>query len=305
MGWFSKLLDKLRGDRPPPDALAEPVVEESPFQALIEAEADAQPAAEPESPEEVDAFQFGPQRMPRSTVGLFYPGGGIFLIRHPEDNRAGLICQFGSGHEGLRPLAGDWNGDGLHGIGLYEPDSGGFVLRNNMGGGGSDHQFQFGSAGEGWLPLIGDWDGDGIYGVGLYNPANSAFYLTNSFEGGDAQIAFLFGPPNEGWVPMAGDWDGDGVHSTGLYNPARGLFLLRNRLCDGWDVDEEFSFGPTGEGMQPVTGDWEGSGRTSVGVYDPEEGEFHLRLTADGGSAKVFSFGPKGIPAWPFSVIWV
>lgn len=303
MGWFSKILDKLRGDRPPPEGEPEPVAE-SPFQALIAAEEEAEPVPESAAEEEVDAFLFGPQRMPRSTVGLYYPSGGIFLIRHPEDNRAGLICQFGSGHAGLRPLAGDWNGDGLHGIGVYEPNIGAFVLRNGMGGGESDHEFQFGSGGEGWLPLVGDWDGDGVYGIGVYNPANSAFYLTNGFEGGDAQVAFSFGPPNEGWLPLAGDWNGDSIYSAGLYNPTSGLFILRNSLSDGY-VDEEFTFGPVTGRMQPVTGDWEGNGRTSVGLYDPDEGEFHLRLTGDGVVIKSFSFGPKGVPAWPFSVVWV
>jgi len=303
MGWFSKILDKLRGDRPPPDEPPEAPAEESPFQALLEAEGPSPLEAGAE--EEVDAFQFGPQRMPRSTVGLFYPSGGIFLLRHPEDNRAGLITQLGGGLEGLRPVAGDWNGDGLHGVGLYEPNLSVFALREGMGGGESNHQFQFGTGGAGWLPLVGDWDGDGIYGVGLYNPANSAFYLTNGFDGGDAQIAFLFGPPNEGWLPLAGDWDGDGIHTPALYQPATGLFLLRNRLCDGWDVDEEFTFGPVGPSMQPVAGDWEGCGRWSVGVYDPEEGEFHLRLLGDGGSSKQFSFGPRGVPAWPFSAVWI
>lgn len=304
MGLFRKILDKLKGDRVVPKEDA-PESEVSPFAALLAEEVVEDQPQDSAVSFDPDSFQFQAERVPRTTVGLYYPAGGIFLIRHPEDNRAGLICQFGPQNAKLRPIAGDWNGDGLHGIGLYDAEIGAFHLRERQAGGPPDHQFLFGAVASGLIPLVGDWNGDGVQSVGLYDPARSAFLLTNDLNPGDAELAFHFGPANQGWLPIAGDWNGDGTQSVGLYDPENGLFLLRNRLDDGWDVDYQFNFGPKHSNMLPLAGDWEGTGACSVGLYDPESGSFHLRLTGEGETEKVFTFGPKNLEAWPFSVVWV
>jgi hypothetical protein len=52
---------------------------------------------------------------------------------------------------------GDWNGDGIDGIGLFNPTMSAFYLKNSLSGGPADNMFGFGPAGSGWLPLSGNW----------------------------------------------------------------------------------------------------------------------------------------------------
>lgn len=282
------------------------IAEPSPFSALT-SEHDQQPTIASLPPgriAEPDSFVFEPGHMPRSTLGLYYPEDGVFLIRHPDANRTGLIAQFGGGHPGLIPLSGDWNGDGIHGIGLYDPQTGLFMLRNTVKGGMPDYQFIFGPAGQDWIPLAGDWDGDGKYTVGLYDPTNGMFYFSNGLDGGDADIVSFFGPPNAGWLPVVGDWDGNGSHTPGFYDPARGHFYLRNDLKGG-EADIVFQFGATSSGMLPLTGDWDGMGACSVGLYDPKTGTFYLKSASSGFLDRSFPFGSKTAKSLPLSLIWI
>ena len=54
---------------------------------------------------------------------------------------------------------GDWDGDGVDTVGVYNPVTGVFFLRNDNNAGSADEIFQFGPGGLGWIPLRGDWDG--------------------------------------------------------------------------------------------------------------------------------------------------
>ncbi|MCB1793562.1 MAG: hypothetical protein KDJ70_03865 [Candidatus Competibacteraceae bacterium] len=93
-------------------------------------------------------------------------------------------------------------------VGLFNPATSTFYLKNSHAGGAADVVFGFGPANAGWTPLVGDWDGNGTATVGLFNPATSTFYLKNSHAGGVADVVFGFGPANTGWIPLVGDWNG-------------------------------------------------------------------------------------------------
>ena len=129
-------------------------------------------------------------------------------------------------------IAGDWDGDGVSTIGLYNQATGQVYLRNENTSGIADITFQYGPAGNNLVPLAGDWNGDGIDSIGLYNPTTATVYLRNENTSGVADITFQYGPAGNNWVPLAGDWDGDGVSTIGLYNQAtgHGLFAEREHL---------------------------------------------------------------------------
>src|SRR3712207_8158248 len=89
---------------------------------------------------------------------------------------ADLTFNFGPGGAGWRPLVGDWNGDGVDTVGLYDPVGSVFFLRDMNAAGPADLTFNFGPGGAGGRPLVRDWNGDGGDTVGPYDPLNSVFF---------------------------------------------------------------------------------------------------------------------------------
>jgi len=193
-------------------------------------------------------------------------------------------------------------GSGSDTIGVYDPATSNFFLRNTNGAGGADVTFSFGAGGAGYTPLAGDWDGNGTDTIGLYDPATGVFFLRNATSPGSADLAFNFGPAGLGWKPLVGDWDGNGTDTIGLYNPTSGTFFLRNSNAAG-GADLTFGYGPAA--ATPVVGDWDGSGADSIGVYIPATSTFFLRNSNGPGNADlVFSYGAGGAGFVPVVGDW-
>jgi hypothetical protein len=183
---------------------------------------------------------------------------------------------------------------GPQGIGVFDPGSGTWYLRNAVGPGGPDAgQFPYGGAG--WLPVVGDWDGNGTTTVGVVDPGSATWYLRNSNSPGgpDAATPFPYGLP--GWVPVVGDWNGTGHTGIGMFDPATGTWYLRNEDGPGAPDAGVFPYG--GAGWLPVVGDWTGSGRTTIGVVDPRTMTWYLRNSNSAGGADIAPF-PYGGVGW-------
>ena len=91
-------------------------------------------------------------------------------------------------------------------MGLYDPATATFHLKNHFQGSKDDIKFIFGPAGNTWIPIAGDWDGDGKDGIGLFDPETSTFRLKNVLKAGLPNHVFQFGPEGGGWWPLAGEW---------------------------------------------------------------------------------------------------
>jgi len=193
---------------------------------------------------------------------------------------------------------------GTETIGLYNPSSSTFFLRNSNSSAPADLVFGYGPAGAGWKPIAGDWNGDGTDTVGLYNPATGFFFLRNANSSAPADLVFSYGPGGAGWIPLAGDWNGDGVDTVGLYDPATGIFFLRNANSSG-PADIVFSYGPAGAGWIPIVGDWNGDGVDTIGLYNPATSTFFLRNSNSSAPADiVFTYGPAGAGWIPIIGDW-
>ncbi|MEQ8667677.1 MAG: right-handed parallel beta-helix repeat-containing protein [Pirellulales bacterium] len=185
-------------------------------------------------------------------------------------------------------------------IGLYNPASATFFLRNTNDSGVADvPAFNYGIAN--WIPLVGDWNGDGTNSIGAYNPGTATFFLRNANNSGDADVSpFNYGIAN--WVPLAGDWDGDGTDSIGVYNPDTATFFLRNTNDSGVADISAFNYGIVN--WVPVVGDWNNDGTDTIGVYNSDSATFFLRNSNDSGVADVPAFN-FGIPGWvPIAGDW-
>ena len=190
-------------------------------------------------------------------------------------------------------------------IGLYNPASSSFYLRDTNTTGVANTTFIYGPGGSGWDTVTGDWDGDGIDTIGLYNPATGTFYLRNSNDTGVANTAFLYGPANSGWTPLAGDWDGNGIDTIGLYNPVTSTFYLRNSNNTGV-ADVTFTYGPGNSGWTPLVGDWNADLADTPALYNPTTSKFYLRNSNSTGVANLtFAYGPAGGGWTPMAGDWV
>ena len=75
---------------------------------------------------------------------------------------------YGPAGVGWRPMVGDWAwpaqgghaavvADGLDTVGLYDPATGSFYLRNSLTTGAADLSFAYGATAQGWVELCGRW----------------------------------------------------------------------------------------------------------------------------------------------------
>lgn len=221
--------------------------------------------------------------------GFYDPKTSRWTMRRINRSEKNLI--YGAPCQGFLPLTGNFSGRGS-GLGLYDPATGSFFLRNTVDEGLADVIVGFGPAGA--MPVSGDWTGSRSHKIGVYAPTTGQWFLRYANSSGPADESFSFGPPNAGWLPIVGDWDGDGRDSVGLYDPETGAWHLRGGSPDGRS-DHSFTFCPAG-GL-PIAGDWNGDGRDSIGVYVPDWGMWILRnANSDGPADATFIYRGKGAP---------
>lgn len=110
------------------------------------------------------------------------------------------------------PFAGDWDGDGIDTVGLYDPTNHTFYMKNelNYSNPADLIVFETRPVPSNWVPIAGDWDGDGRDTVGLYAPIRRVFYLKNKFDysAPDDLIVVQSSVLNGTWLPIAGNWNG-------------------------------------------------------------------------------------------------
>ena len=173
-------------------------------------------------------------------------------------------------------------------IGVYDPPTRTFYLRNSNTPGNANIQVQYGPANA--VPVVGDWNGDGIDTIGVYESSTRTFYLRNSNTVGNADLTIQFGPA--GAVPIVGDWNGDGTDTIGAYDPATRTFYLRNSNTPG-NADIQIQYGPLS--VLPVAGAWAALGMDTIGVYEPGTRTFYLRNANTPGPADIqVQYGPSG-----------
>ncbi|CAL1125111.1 unnamed protein product [Cladocopium goreaui] len=111
------------------------------------------------------------------------------------------------------PVTGDWNGDGIHTVGVFT--AGQWFLDTNGDGTWQpgDEIFTYGQTGD--LPVVGDFDGDGIDELGIYR--DGRWYIDINHNGLVDSEDLVIEKGELGDVPVVGDWNGDGVDEPGLY----------------------------------------------------------------------------------------
>jgi WD40-like Beta Propeller Repeat len=144
------------------------------------------------------------------TPGVFRPSTGQFLLTNAANvnnsSPPASVITF-SGQSGDKPVAGDWNGDGLDTVGVYrESQACAFLLTNNNF---SINIIATGfCAGNPVAPINADWNGNGFDTLGLYTIPQAVFSLSNRLTG-PPEFQVAFGQPGD--LPVAGDWNGGSI----------------------------------------------------------------------------------------------
>jgi len=225
------------------------------------------------------------------TLGRF-EGGNVSILREET-----------FGHPEGKPITGDFNGDGLCDVGIF--DDGRWFLDLNGNGVWDEGDLWAKLGNDGDLPVTGDWDDDGKTDIGIYGPAwardpwaiynepglpDADNYPTHPLaktknvppkfdeatSGGRLMKRTSQGKPRAdlidhvflygtpGDVPVTGDWNGDGIRTIGVFRDGEWTIDLDG---DGRlaETDGRFTFGQVGD--QPVIGDFNGDGVEELGVY--------------------------------------
>lgn len=206
----------------------------------------------------------------------------------------------------LEKVTGDWDGDGDDTVGLYDPETATWYLRNSNAAGAPNLCFRYGTHLD--FPVVGDWDGDGTDTVGVVRKTGAdgtdwQWILHNRNAGGGGDVEFVYGESHQ--TPITGDWDGDGDTNIGVV----GLHLDHLRWHLRWfnsagPDSRNFRYGRSwrgnpaqanGQADSPVVGDWDGDGTDTVGVIrwsTDQPDEWHLRNSNTGGNPDItFGFG--------------
>jgi hypothetical protein len=158
------------------------------------------------------------------------------------------------GRAGDFPICGDWDGNGVDGVGVLRGPT--WFLRNAASGGPANLQFNYGLSSD--FPIVGDWNGNGSDTPGVVR--GRTWFLRNSNSGGPANLQFDYGLSSD--FPIAGDYNGNGSDTPGV---VRGrTWFLRNSNSGG-PANLQFDYGLSSD--FPISTDFANQGRdTPVAV---------------------------------------
>jgi hypothetical protein len=145
------------------------------------------------------------------TPGVWDPATGQWQLTNGinglnvQNSFPTAVFTFTFGQNGDVPVVGDWDGNGIDGVGVFRQSNSNWFLSNGFQGTLDIPVFVFG--GLGTKPIAGDWNGDGIDSVGVFDQNAGLMLLANKASiKAVADITFSFG--QNGDIPLAGDWDG-------------------------------------------------------------------------------------------------
>ncbi|MDR1494398.1 MAG: carboxypeptidase regulatory-like domain-containing protein [Planctomycetaceae bacterium] len=237
-----------------------------------------------------------------------------WIIYHSDGRVAGKSYRFGPG-SGI-PVAGDFNGDGVSEIAIYNA---GFWYVDVNGNGvwdANDLWAKMGSASD--QPVVGDWDGDGKTDIGVFGPEWSGDTNALAKEPGlPTDLNQKIGlrpknvPPNPEDAPAAaramkhttrgrmrldvidhvfrygaesdkavtGNFSGDGTTQIGVYR--NGTWYIDYNGNGYWDSGDVEAKTDAQAGDVPIVGDFTGEGIDRIGLYTPSNGRVIIDSNGD------------------------
>jgi lactocepin len=143
----------------------------------------------------------------KDTLSIYRPSEQRFyIINELGENEGGLGAadfSFLFGNPGDKPVAGDWDADGIDEVGLHRESTGFFYWRNTLDTGVADGEIFFGDPDDRFV--AGDWGViDGTDTPGLFRPSDVTFYFRHTLTQGVADSQFTWTGAGSSWLPVAG-----------------------------------------------------------------------------------------------------
>ena len=112
------------------------------------------------------------------------------------------------GNPGDKPVAGDWDGDGVDEVGLHRESTGFFYWRNTLDTGIASDEIFFGDPNDRFV--AGDWGAaqniDDIDTPAVFRPSDLTFFFRHTLTQGNADSQFMWTGAGAGWLPVAGSF---------------------------------------------------------------------------------------------------
>ncbi len=201
--------------------------------------------------------------------------------------------------EGWKPLVGDFNGDGIDDVVVWDHLNGDWQLAVNDGtiltpdpGRGDFSWLKPWARGKHWVPLVGDFDGDGRDDILVWDPGTGIWQVAlsdgtqfvPSLGRGD-YIWLELWAIGSGWIPLIGDFNGDGKSDIAIWNPDNGEW--RVAVSDGTRFVPDAGNGDgiwlypwaLGSSWKILAGDFNGDGYDDIAVVNPDQGEWQVALS--------------------------
>jgi len=184
------------------------------------------------------------------------------------------------------PVSGDFDGNGLADLALYQEATGSWEIR--LSGSGYGLIAVAGLGGAGIVPLAGDFDGDGKDDPAIYDESTGNWHFWKS---GDNYAPSAVTMGGLGYKAVAGDFNGDGRTDVAVFRSASGYWLI---LPSENSEPILYRFGA--EGYAPIIGDYDGDGLADLALYKQVAGAWMIMFSAS--DYAVASFSGFGGPGW-------
>ncbi|MBN1673309.1 MAG: hypothetical protein JXR37_19845, partial [Kiritimatiellae bacterium] len=220
----------------------------------------------------------------RADPCVFYPVDpqkGTAGWWHILKSTTGQPYEFQYGGNGPKPVPGDYDGDGIQDLAVYNQANGTWYILQSTAG----ERIQ----GFGWSeanPVPADYDGDGRTDIAVYHPAAGQWYLLKSTEGFETFAYGWAGP-----VPVPADYDGDGRADPAVYHQAAGRWYLRRSALGHVEIDFGWS------AAAPVPADYDGDLHADIAVYHEAGKTWYILASSEGFSSTNFPYLTKPVQA--------
>ncbi|MCB0345781.1 MAG: VCBS repeat-containing protein [Bdellovibrionales bacterium] len=198
---------------------------------------------------------------------------GVWTIRIL--NAAGQITSTYTAYWGVpgdRPVAGDFDGDGLDDLAIYRPvgsnnvSSEWWVLRSSTGSG---IMYSWGLPGD--IPIPADINGDGWDDPVVWRPASAVWYMLDS-RSGYPFIASQWGLSSD--TPRTADLDRDGRSDSIVWRPSQGIWYTK-RSGGGFGI---IGYGASSD--VPVVGNFSALDSVDFAVFRKSNQTAYIRTEA-------------------------